>query len=107
VRISFHEDRSDDLQKNCLRVILGAIFFKSKHVGHHFFSNQNMVGAFFASVFREFAQIFTDFKNIFTDFAQISTDFAWIFNDFAQIFTKSKFLGVRLHPHLLHHWTRS
>jgi len=29
--------------------------------------------------------------------------FAQIFRDFAQIFNKSKVLGVRLHPRLLHH----
>jgi len=41
-----------------LHVILGAISFKSKHVGRHF-----------ACIFRDFAQIFRDFAKIFTDFA--------------------------------------
>jgi len=65
---------------------LGPIFFKSKHVRHHFCPD------------------FQGFAKVFTDFAQIYTDFTHISGDFAQIFTKPKLLGVRLHPHLLHHW---
>jgi len=38
-----------------------------------------------------FAQIFRDFVKVFRYFAQISTDFC-------RIFTKSKLLGVLLHP---------
>jgi len=34
---------------------------------------------------------YSDFANIFTNIAEISTDFA-------RIFTKSKLLGMRLHP---------
>jgi len=33
----------------------------------------------------------------------IFQDFARLFRDFAQIFDKSKILGLRLHPSLLHH----
>jgi len=52
------------------------------------FPNQIMLGAIFAQILK-----------IFRYFAQISMDFA-------RIFTKSKLLGVRLHPlhpRLLHH----
>jgi len=72
--------------KKAPHVILGAISFKSKHVGHHFCSHC------------EFAQIFREFVKVFRDFARILKDFAWILRDFAQIFTKSKLLGVCLHP---------
>jgi len=41
---------------------------------------------------------------IFRDFAQIFKDCAQIFMDFARIFNKSKLVGVRSHPRLLHHW---
>jgi len=54
------------------------------------FSNQRMLGAIFAQIFRVF-------QNVLRDFARI----LW---DFAQIFTKWKLLGLRLHPHLLHKW---
>jgi len=77
-------------------VILGTIF-----------SNQSTLDAIFACIFREFGWIFRDFAKVFTDFAQICLDFARIFKVFARIFTKSKLLGVRLHPlhpRLLHHW---
>jgi len=60
----------------------GCHFFKSKHVGRNF-----------RPIFREFVP----------DFAKVFTDFAQIFKNFARIFTKSKLLGVRLHPCLLHH----
>jgi len=40
----------------------------------------------------------SDFAKVFTHFAQISTDFVLIF-------TKSKVLGVRFHPRLLHQCT--
>jgi len=46
---------------------------------------------------------------IFLGVAQIFRDFVKVFRDFAQIFTKSKLLGVRLHPlhhRLLHQWRR-
>jgi len=56
------------------------------------------LGAIFPRIFREFAQIFRDVVKIFTDFAQIFTDFVRIFREFARIFTKSKLLGMRLHP---------
>ena len=49
---------------------------------------------------------YSDFVKVFTHFAQISIDFARILSDFARIFTKSKVLGVRFHPRLLHQWTR-
>jgi len=49
-----------------------------------FFSNQSMLGAISAQIFREFLKVFRDFARIL-----------W---DFARIFTKSKLLGVRLHP---------
>jgi len=73
--------------KKRLHVTLGAIF-----------SNQSTLDVIFACIFGEFAQIFRDFEKVFTDFAQISLNFA-------RIFTKSKLLGVHLHPRLLHHWT--
>ena len=82
------------------------IFFKSKHIGP-FLSNQSKLGAIFARIFIEFAKIFKDFSKVFTKFAQISTEFSRIFRNFAQIFTKSKNLGVCLHPRhprLPHHW---
>jgi len=50
-----------------------------------------MLRAIFAHFFREFAQIFKEFVEVFRNFARILQDFAWIF-------TKSKLLGVRLHP---------
>jgi len=62
------------------------------------FSNQSRLGAIFASIFREFAFIYKDFVKVFTDFPQISTDIVPILRDLAQIFTRSKLLGVRLHP---------
>jgi len=68
-------------QKNVCTFILGAIFVKSKHM--------------------------QQFAKVFIHFSQISTEFAWILRDFAWIFTKSKVLGVRLHPlhpRLLHQW---
>jgi len=49
-----------------------------------------MLGAIFARIVRNFAKIFRDFVQIF--------------KDFARIFDKSKLLGVRLHPRLLHYW---
>jgi len=49
-----------------------------------FVSNQSMLGAIFAHIFREFSQIFRDFTRIL--------------RNFARIFTKSKLLEVRLHP---------
>jgi len=67
----------------------GWLFFKSKHVGHHFCSG------------------FQGFCDVFRDFDKISTDFARILRDFAGIFTKSKLLGVRLHPRFLCQWFRS
>ena len=83
---ALHEEQIlDDLQKKRLHVTLGAIF-----------SNQNTLGAIFACIFGVFAQIFRDFAKVFIDFVQISLDFA-------VIFTKSKLLGVHLHPCLLHH----
>jgi len=85
----------NDLQKQRLHVISGAMF-----------SNQSTLGAIFACIFRGFAQIFRDFARVFTDFAQIFLEFAQIFRDFARIFTKWEHLGVRLHslhPRLLHH----
>ena len=63
--------------KKVLHAVLGAIF-----------SNQSMLGAIFAHIFRVFPQIFRDFVKVFKDFAQIST--------------KSKLLGVRLLPRLPH-----
>jgi len=71
-----HEDHIlDDLKKSVIlgaissnQSTLGAIFFKSKHTGCHFFSNQSSLGAIFAFIFREFAQIFRDFAKVFTDF---------------------------------------
>jgi len=47
------------------------------------------LGAIFAQIFRNFAEVFTDFTQIYTDFSRI--------------FNIPKLLGVRLHPHLLHH----
>jgi len=37
----------------------------------------------------------------FTHFVRIFSHFARILRDFSRIFTKSKHLGVRLHPRLL------
>jgi len=74
-------------KKQRLHVILGAIF-----------SNQSTLGAGFACIFKEFAQIFRDFVKVCTDFAQTFLEFARIFRDFSRIFTKSRLLGVRLHP---------
>jgi len=45
----------------------------------------------------------SDFAKVFTHFFQIFKDFARTFRDFARIFTKSKRLGMLLHPHLQHH----
>jgi len=76
-------------QEKALRVILGA-----------FFSNKSMLGA-------NFAHIFMEFVKVFRDFARILKDFARILRDFARYFTKSKSVGVRLHPlqsRLLHQW---
>jgi len=47
-------------------------------------SNQSMLGAIFSQIYREFYQVLRDFVRIL-----------W---GFARIFTKSKLLGVRLHP---------
>jgi len=59
-----------------IKACLGAIFFKSKHIGHHF-----------CSYFQGF---WTDFQG----FAKVFTDFAWIFRNFNQI----KTLGGALAP---------
>jgi len=56
-----------------------------------FSSSQSILGAIFAQIFREFVKVLRDFARILWDFAGI----LW---DFARIFTKSKLLGVRLHP---------
>jgi len=64
------------------------------------FSNQSVLGVIFTQIFRESYTVLRDFARILEDFAQV----LW---DFARIFTKSKLLGVRLHPlHLrpLHQW---
>jgi len=45
---------------------------------------------------------YSDFSNVFINFAQVSTYFARILSDFSRFFSKSKVLGVRFHPHLLH-----
>jgi len=50
-----------------------------------------------------FAQISRYLAKVFTFFVQISTNFAQIFRDFSRIFTRSKLLGVGVHPRLLHH----
>jgi len=63
---------SDDLQKQGLYVILGAIF-----------SNQSTLGAIFNPISWDFAQIFRDFAKVFTDFTQISTDFSGILPEFS------------------------
>jgi len=71
----------------------GRHFLKPKHAGRHFFHIKTRWApcllAFSGSM---------EFVKVFTDFAQISTYFARIFREFARIFTKSKLLGVRLHP---------
>jgi len=56
-----------------------------------FFSNQSMLAAIFAQIFREFQRALRDFTRILEDFARI----VW---DFSRVFTKSKLSGVRLHP---------
>jgi len=56
--------------------VLGANFSKSNNVGRHFYL-------------------------YFSGILQI---FSLILPRFSRIFDKSKLLGVRLHPHLLHHW---
>jgi len=56
-----------------------------------FFSNQSMLGDSFAHFFREFVKVFRGFARILKDFSRI-------LKDFSRIFTKSKILGVRLHP---------
>jgi len=104
VRIFSHEDHfSDDLQK-CLHVILGAVFFKSKNVGRHFFISKH-VGHYICPYFQEvcpdfqgFCISFHSFWPVSKDFAKVFTDFAEISKDFARIFIKSKLLGERLHP---------
>jgi len=63
--------------------LLGAIFFKSKHVGRYFCPY---------------------FQGFYEGFHKFCPDFAWIFREFTRIFTKSKLLGVRLYPRLLHHF---
>jgi len=52
----------------------------------------------FSHIFKGIVQIFRDFVKGFRDFAHISMDFTRILRDFARIFTKSKLLGVHLHP---------
>jgi len=52
------------------------------------FSNQTMLGAIFAHTFTEFVKVFRDFALLLKDFARNST--------------KSKLLGVCLHPRLPH-----
>jgi len=79
--------RKSDLQEKALHVILGAISFKLKHVVHDF-----------CLYFQRACSHFQGFCECLQSFAQISTHFAWIF-------TKSKLLGLRLHPCLLHQWT--
>jgi len=51
----------------------------------------------------DFGAIFVK-SNTCSDFAKVFTHFAHISTDFARIFTKSKVLGVHLHPRLLHQW---
>jgi len=86
------EDRfCDDLQRSLCDLGLW-------HRAGAVFSNQSRLGAIFASIFREFAFIYKDFVKVFTDFPQISIDIVPILRDLAQIFTRSKLLGVRLHP---------
>jgi len=58
----------------------------------------------FLLIFAGVCSEFQGFVKVFRDFVQISTDFARILRNFARIFTKSKLLGVRLHPRFLHLW---
>ena len=92
IRQNFGDVEENDIQKKRRNVsifTMGAIFCKIK-------AHTAIVRMF--SHILHFAKISTDFAQISTDFAKISTDFALISNDFARIFTKSKLLGVRLHP---------
>ena len=89
VRIFSHEEH------------IGRQFPKAKHVWRHLFSNQKTLDAIFARIFKELPR----FSGILRRFSQIFARFPWIFMDFARIFTKSKLLGVCLHPCLLHHCT--
>ena len=60
----------------------------SANVGCHF-SKSNNIGYNFCPIFQGFC-----------------SDFHRFFSDFAWIFYKSKLLEVRLHPRLLHHWSK-
>ena len=57
---------------------------KKKSIRAPFFSNQSMLGAIFAQIFKEFVKVLRDFSQIL-----------W---DFARIFIRLKLLGMRLHP---------
>jgi len=74
---------------------LVAILFKSKHDGRHFCS-------YFQGVCGDFQGFCEGFHIFCPDFH----DFVRILRDFSRIFTKSKLLGVHLHPRLLHHWSK-
>jgi len=91
MRIFSHEDRiSDDLKKEGLHVILGAIFsnkkklgtmfFKSKHAGCHFCSN-------FQRVFQDFQRFCKSFQIFCSDVQGFCPDFQVFFPDFHQINT--------------------
>jgi len=67
--------------------------YVSKHFKHHF-----------CQISPKLAQISPNLQNKNMISKKISTDFARILSDVAWIFTKSKLLGVRLHPRLLHQW---
>jgi len=51
--------------------------------------------------------IFANQTTLCASFAQIFRDFSQVCRDFARIFDKSKLLGLRLHPRLLHHLLRN
>ena len=87
----------------------------SFHVGR-IFSNQSTSSTNFAQISPNLPEktttlwfwvLFLWNQSTCSDFAKVFTHFAQISTDFTQIFTKSKVLGVRLHPlHpcLLHQW---
>ena len=54
------------------------------NIGRHIFLNQTTLGTISAQIFRDFTKVFIAFAQNYTDFSRI--------------FTKSKLLGVLLHP---------
>ena len=84
VRIFSHEDR------------IGRHFFKSKHVGRHIFQNKICRGLFLNQ--KTLGAFLRVFSKSLPRFSGILRRFSHNLPRFRRIFTKSKLLGVSVHP---------